>query len=113
MIWSATALAPEVVMSRQTIPVLLFAGIIAIAATASATSAGTIYHRKARHLNRPAAAHSAAPKLAGRLVAHPSWSFACMTPYDLSRARPCDQPIWVYGSPCEIGLGLGRWKPCD
>jgi hypothetical protein len=26
---------------------------------------------------------------------------------------PCDQPIWVYGSPCEVGIGMqGVTLPC-
>jgi hypothetical protein len=49
----------------------------------------------------------------GRLVAHPALNFACMTPYQVTRALPCDQPVWVYGSPCEVDLGLGRYRSCD
>jgi hypothetical protein len=51
--------------------------------------------------------------LPGTQVLTPAWSFACQTPYYLSRSLPCDQPIWVYGKPCEVGLGLGRWASCD
>ena len=54
----------------------------------------------------------AARVLAGRQVLHPAWSFACMTRDRATRALPCDQPIWVYGSPCEVDLGLGRYRPC-
>jgi invasion protein IalB len=67
------------------------------------------YHRHAL----VAASAAELPTAPGTLVLHPSWSFACQTPYDLSRNLPCDQPIWVYGKPCEIGLGLGRWTSCD
>jgi hypothetical protein len=40
-------------------------------------------------------------------------NIACNTPYRSTRALPCDQPVWVYGSPCEIDLGLGRYRSCD
>jgi hypothetical protein len=49
----------------------------------------------------------------GRLVYHPAFNIACQTHYRATRALPCDQPVWVYGSPCEIDLGLGRYRPCD
>jgi hypothetical protein len=49
----------------------------------------------------------------GRLVAHPASNIACMTRDRATRALPCDQPIWVYGSPCEVDLGLGRSRSCD
>jgi hypothetical protein len=49
----------------------------------------------------------------GRLVAHPALNIACNTKYRSTRALPCDQPVWVYGSPCEVDLGLGRYRPCD
>jgi hypothetical protein len=49
----------------------------------------------------------------GRLVYHPAFNIACMTHYRATRALPCDQPVWVYGSPCEVDLGLGRSRPCD
>jgi hypothetical protein len=47
------------------------------------------------------------------LVLHPASNIACNTPYRAARALPCDQPVWVYGSPCEIDLGLGRYRSCD
>jgi hypothetical protein len=53
------------------------------------------------------------PYSGGRLVLHPASNIACMTPYRATRALPCDQPVWVYGSPCEIDLGLGRYRSCD
>jgi hypothetical protein len=54
-----------------------------------------------------------APYGGGRLVMHPASNIACMTPYRATRALPCDQPVWVYGSPCEVDLGLGRYRSCD
>jgi hypothetical protein len=54
-----------------------------------------------------------APPYGGRLVLHPANNIACMTPYQSTRALPCDQPVWVYGTPCEIDLGLGRYRSCD
>ncbi len=50
---------------------------------------------------------------AGTLVLHPASNIACDTPYRATRALPCDQPVWVYGSPCEIDRGLGRYRSCD
>ena len=49
----------------------------------------------------------------GRLVLHPASNIACMTRDRATRALPCDQPVWVYGSPCEVDLGLGRYRSCD
>jgi hypothetical protein len=49
----------------------------------------------------------------GRLVMHPASNIACNTPFRSTRALPCDQPVWVYGHPCEIDLGLGRYRSCD
>ena len=40
-------------------------------------------------------------------------NIACDTPFRSTRALPCDQPVWVYGSPCEVDLGLGRYRSCD
>jgi hypothetical protein len=54
-----------------------------------------------------------APYGGGRLVLHPASNIACMTKDRATRALPCDQPVWVYGSPCEIDLGLGRYRSCD
>lgn len=49
----------------------------------------------------------------GRLVYHPASNIACDTRFRATRGLPCDQPVWVYGSPCEVDLGLGRSRPCD
>jgi hypothetical protein len=54
-----------------------------------------------------------APYGGGRLVLHPASNIACNTKYRSTRALPCDQPVWVYGSPCEVDLGLGRYRSCD
>jgi hypothetical protein len=54
-----------------------------------------------------------APYGGGRLVMHPASNIACNTPFRATRALACDQPVWVYGSPCEIDLGLGRYRSCD
>jgi len=58
----------------------------------------------------PAPAPSA---FGGRLVMHPAWNIACNTRDSGTRALPCNQPVWVYGTPCEIGLGRGRYRNCD
>jgi hypothetical protein len=47
------------------------------------------------------------------LVLHPASNIACNTPYRATRALPCDQPVWVYGEPCEVDLGLGRYRSCE
>jgi hypothetical protein len=52
-------------------------------------------------------------RFGGRLVYHPASNIACNTHYRSTRAIPCDQPVWVYGSPCEVDLGLGRYRSCD
>jgi hypothetical protein len=54
-----------------------------------------------------------APYNGPTLVLHPASNIACDTPFRSTRALPCDQPVWVYGSPCEIDLGLGRSRSCD
>ena len=54
-----------------------------------------------------------APYNGPTLVLHPANNIACDTPYRSTRALPCDQPVWVYGRPCEIDRGLGRYQSCD
>ena len=49
----------------------------------------------------------------GRLVYHPALNIACDDMDRAYRAIPCNQPVWVYGSPCEIDLGQGASRPCD
>ena len=87
-----------------------------IVAAGSALSAGMVsaksLHHHSHHQLR-AAAVAPAPYMGGTLVLHPAWNIACMTRDRATRALPCDQPVWVYGSPCEIDLGLGRYRSCD
>jgi hypothetical protein len=77
------------------------------------------HSRKAAHRRHVVAAHVAvqpAPpesRFGARLVTHPAWNIACNTRDRATRALPCDQPVWVYGSPCEIDLGLGSYRPCE
>ena len=49
----------------------------------------------------------------GRLVYHPALNIACDDVDRAYRAIPCNQPVWVYGSPCEIDLGQGASRLCD
>jgi hypothetical protein len=65
------------------------------------------------HRGRPVMAASPAPYAGPTLVLHPASNIACNTPYRATRSLPCDQPVWVYGSPCEIDLGLGRYRSCE
>ena len=104
---------------------MLMRTIISLAAVLLVgTSNGWAYaHKAPRHHRHPhilryqePAIIPAAPYgggLVGRLVAHPASNIACMTPYQPTRALPCDQPVWVYGSPCEVDLGLGRYRSCE
>jgi len=71
------------------------------------------HHRQARHARATVVESSPAPYNGPTLVLHPASNIACNTPYRATRALPCDQPVWVYGSPCEIDLGLGRYRSCD
>jgi hypothetical protein len=71
--------------------------------------------KKPRHHRHPPVVRQAdwGFREGGRLVNHPAFSIACQTRDRATRALPCDQPVWVYGRPCEIDLGLGRWRDCD
>ena len=72
----------------------------------------TRHHRHAhvvRYQTQPVAPAYDGPTL----VLHPAQNIACDTPFRSTRALPCDQPVWVYGSPCERDLGLGRYRSCD
>ena len=71
------------------------------------------HHHHTRYVRYQEQPVSAAPYGGGRLVVHPASNIACMTPYQATRALPCDQPVWVYGSPCEVDLGLGRYRSCE
>ena len=70
------------------------------------------HHHRAWIVQDEAQIVSRAP-YGGRLVMHPASNIACNTPFRSTRALPCDQPVWVYGSPCEVDLGLGRYRSCD
>jgi hypothetical protein len=71
------------------------------------------HHHRATIIRDEAQIVPPAPYRGGRLVLHPAQNIACNTVYRSTRALPCDQPVWVYGSPCEIDLGLGRYRSCD
>lgn len=81
------------------------------ASTGMADAHRSRHHHRAHAVQYVAQPAEAAPY--GRLVLHPASNIACMTPFQSTRALPCDQPVWVYGSPCEVDLGLGRYRPCD
>lgn len=72
-------------------------------------------HKAPRHHHHAyvVRAEPPAPYDGPTLVLHPASNIACDTPYRATRALPCDQPVWVYGSPCEVDLGLGRYRSCD
>jgi hypothetical protein len=76
-----------------------------------ATSAKSHYGRK--HHVQAVVEPALAPYTGPTLVMHPASNIACNTVYRSTRALPCDQPVWVYGHPCEIDLGLGRYRSCD
>jgi hypothetical protein len=90
---------------------------VAIAAVlAFGTGGGYADAHKARRHRHPAyvvRAEPPAPYEGPTLVLHPASNIACNTPYRSTRALPCDQPVWVYGSPCEVDLGRGRYRSCD
>jgi hypothetical protein len=75
--------------------------------------AGAVHKVKRDHSRARIVRYEEAPPYAGTLVLHPASNIACNTPYRATRALPCDQPVWVYGSPCEVDLGLGRYRSCD
>jgi hypothetical protein len=70
-------------------------------------------HHGRRHHLQAAVEPVIAPYTGPTLVLHPASNIACNTVYRSTRALPCDQPVWVYGRPCEIDLGLGRYRSCD
>jgi hypothetical protein len=69
--------------------------------------------RHHRHARVQVQEQPVAPYSGPTLVLHPANNIACNTPFRSTRPLPCDQPVWVYGSPCEIDLGLGRYRSCD
>jgi hypothetical protein len=89
---------------------LLLAALLA--ATPMAASASS--HHLRRHPLRASLVPPAPVPYSGpTLVLHPASNIACDTPFRSTRALPCDQPVWVYGNPCEIDLGLGRSRRCE
>jgi hypothetical protein len=71
------------------------------------------HHRHAHSVQYRPQPVPVAPYAGPTLVLHPASNIACNTPYRATRALPCDQPVWVYGHPCEIDLGLGRYRSCE
>jgi hypothetical protein len=91
--------------------ILLLLAAFSMLAT-SAVSAKS--HHVRRHPVQAAVVEpSPAPYNGPTLVLHPAHNIACDTPYRSTRALPCDQPVWVYGRPCEVDRGLGRYASCD
>ena len=89
---------------------LLFAALL-LAATDPA--AAKSHHWRRHEAQATAVPPAPAPYNGPTLVLHPASNIACDTPFRATRALPCDQPVWVYGRPCEIDLGLGRYRSCD
>ncbi len=91
--------------------ILLLAALLAAAPVAASASS----HHLRRHpaLRASLVPPAPAPYAGPTLVLHPASNIACDTPFRSTRALPCDQPVWVYGSPCEIDLGLGRSRRCE
>jgi hypothetical protein len=100
---------------------MLMRTIVALAAVLmlGTSSAWASAHKARRHHHHAYIVRDEAPIVppapygGRRLVMHPASNIACDTPFRSTRALPCDQPVWVYGSPCEIDLGLGRYRSCD
>ncbi|HMA74044.1 MAG TPA: hypothetical protein VKP67_21550 [Xanthobacteraceae bacterium] len=94
---------------------IVAAGLIGSASVALADGASGNKTRH-RHIQAAPVAVALAPApsaFGGRLVMRPAWNIACNTRDSGTRALPCNQPVWVYGSPCEIGLGRGFYRNCD
>jgi hypothetical protein len=98
-------------------PSLIFAAVLLISSASAALADGLVRtkaHHRHVHPAQVAVPPAPAPSaFGGRLVAHPAWNIACNKRDSGTRALPCDQPVWVYGSPCEIGLGRGFYRNCD
>jgi hypothetical protein len=100
---------------------MLIRTVVALAAVlAFGTSSGWAdahraprHHRHAHIVRYQEPAFVPAPYSGPTLVLHPASNIACNTPYRSTRALPCDQPVWVYGNPCEVDLGLGRYRSCE
>ena len=95
-------------MAKQIL--LLLAALLTVGAEAASAKS---HHRHGRQVQAAIAEPSPASYSGPTLVMHPANNIACNTPYRATRALPCDQPVWVYGRPCEIDLGLGYSRSCD
>jgi hypothetical protein len=94
--------------------IALTAAVAANGVSTATAGAGELKHHHRHHVVQSDSPIAGAASYGGpRLVLHPAHNIACMTPYQATRALPCDQPVWVYGNPCEIDLGLGRSRSCD
>jgi hypothetical protein len=102
-------------MPVRTFSVVAAALLIGLASAALADSpVRTKAHHRHVHAAQAVVPPTPAPSaFGGRLVSHPAWNIACNKRDSGTRALPCDQPVWVYGSPCEIGLGRGFYRNCD
>jgi hypothetical protein len=87
--------------------------LVALLTAGTEGAAASSRHRHARQAHATVVEPSPPPYNGPTLVLHPASNIACDTPYRATRALPCDQPVWVYGHPCEIDLGLGRYRSCD
>jgi hypothetical protein len=96
---------------RRTVA-LMTAVAFGCVSTETANAHWSRHHRGTHALSYVSKPAEQAAHFGGRLVLHPASNIACMTPFQSTRALPCDQPVWVYGSPCEVDLGLGRSRPC-
>jgi len=94
---------------------LIVAAALLISAASAALADGLARSKSHyRYVYEPQTVVPPAPSaFGGRLVMHPAWNIACNTRDSGTRALPCNQPVWVYGTPCEIGLGRGRYRNCN
>jgi len=99
-------------MLMRILPLLAALSLLS-AGAASAESNHTAHHVRRHSVRAAVVPTEPAPYNGPTLVLHPAHNIACDTPYRSSRALPCDQPVWVYGRPCEIDRGLGRYQVCD
>jgi hypothetical protein len=90
--------------------ILLFAALLTVGTSVASAKSR---HWQGHRVRATVVERSPAPYAGPTLVLHPASNIACNTPYRATRPLPCDQPVWVYGSPCEIDLGLGRYRSCD
>jgi hypothetical protein len=100
-------------MLIRTIVVLATVLIFGVSSAFAGADQARRHHHRAHLVRVEPQPIAPAPFGGGRLVAHPASNIACMTRDRATRALPCDQPVWVYGSPCEVDLGLGRYRSCD